>query len=121
MKHCLIVDDSPVIRKVTRRILEALDFEIEEADDGQQALDSCRRRMPEAVIVDSLMPEMDGFAFVRALRQTPGGGAPKILLLNTEYDVAVMARAIHAGADDVVLKPFDRSQITQKLEGVGLA
>ena len=120
MKHCLIVDDSPVIRKVARRILENLEFQIEEAADGQQALEACRRRMPDAVLVDAGMPVMDGFDFLKALRRAPGGAAPKALLLNTDNDVAVMARAIHSGADDVLLKPFDRAQMTHKLEVAGL-
>ncbi len=52
MKTCLVVDDSSVIRKVARRILEGLDFEIAEAEDGEQALDVCWRRMPEAILLD---------------------------------------------------------------------
>ena len=48
MKTCLVVDDFSVIRKVARRILEGLEFEIVEAEDGEQALDACRRQLPEA-------------------------------------------------------------------------
>ncbi|GGH29138.1 response regulator [Alsobacter metallidurans] len=120
MKTCLVADDSPVIRKVARRILEGLDFRVEEAEDGQQALAACQRSMPDAVLIDGFMPVMDGFDFCKALRRTPGGGVPKVLVWNTENEVAVMARAIHAGADDVLLKPFDRAQMTNKLTEVGL-
>ena len=52
MKNCLVVDDSSVIRKVARRILEGLEFQISEAEDGEQALDACRQRMPDAVLLD---------------------------------------------------------------------
>ena len=57
MKTCLVVDDSSVIRKVARRILEGLDFQITEAEDGEQALESCRRQLPEAILLDWNMPK----------------------------------------------------------------
>jgi two-component system chemotaxis response regulator CheY len=65
MKTCLVVDDSSVIRKVARRILEGLEFEIAEAEDGEQALEACRGRMPDAVLLDWNMPKMDGYEFLR--------------------------------------------------------
>jgi two-component system, chemotaxis family, chemotaxis protein CheY len=121
MRHCLVVDDSPVIRKVARRILEGMDFQVEEAEDGQQALAHCQRRMPDAVLVDSVMPGMDGYEFLKTLRRTAGGSAPKVLMWNTEHDVALMARAIHSGADDVLMKPFDRALVADKFAQLGLA
>src|SRR5437660_8758738 len=77
MKTCLVVDDSSVIRKVARRILEGLDFKITEAEDGQQALEQCRGSMPDAVLLDWNMPVMDGYDFLKALRRMPGGDTPK--------------------------------------------
>src|SRR3954462_5442834 len=79
MKHCLIVDDSAVIRKVARRILEGLSFRILEAEDGQQALHACQAEMPEAILLDWNMPVMDGYEFLRAPaqaaeRRRPEGG-----------------------------------------------
>jgi two-component system chemotaxis response regulator CheY len=61
MKTCLVVDDSSVIRKVARRILEGLAFQISEAEDGQQALEHCQRELPDAVLLDWNMPVMDGY------------------------------------------------------------
>jgi two-component system chemotaxis response regulator CheY len=75
MKNCLVVDDSSVIRKVARRILEGLEFQIAEAEDGEQALEACRRQMPDAVLLDWNMPKMDGYEFLRALRRMPHGSA----------------------------------------------
>ena len=120
MKHCLVVDDSAVIRKVARRILEQLDFEISEAEDGQQALEFCRRRMPDAILLDWNMPVMNGFDFLKALRLAPGGREPKVVFCTTENDVGQIARAIHAGADEYIMKPFDREIVTGKLAQVGL-
>ena len=121
MKTCLVVDDSAVIRKVARRIVETLGLRVIEAEDGAKALDRCTEAMPDAIILDWNMPNMDGYAFLRALRQAPGGTAPKVLFCTTENDVGAIARALHAGADEYIMKPFDRDILTAKLEQVGLA
>ena len=71
MKTCLVVDDSSVIRKVARRILEGMQFEISEAEDGAQALEMCRRDLPDAVLLDLNMPKMDGMTFLKEMRNLP--------------------------------------------------
>jgi two-component system chemotaxis response regulator CheY len=121
MKHCLIVDDSSVIRKGARRILESLDFEITEAAEGEQALKACAARMPDAILLDWTMPVMDGYDFLKSLRRMPGGEKPKVVFCTTENDVAHIARAIHAGADEYIMKPFDKEIMTTKFQQVGLA
>jgi two-component system chemotaxis response regulator CheY len=120
MKTCLVVDDSSVIRKVARRILEALDFEIMEAEDGEQAHDDCRRQLPEAILLDWNMPKMDGYEFLRMLRKLPGGDLPKVVFCTTENDVAHIARALHAGANEYIMKPFDKEIVEAKFQEVGL-
>jgi two-component system chemotaxis response regulator CheY len=120
MKSCLVVDDSSVIRKVARRILEGLEFQISEAEDGQQALHHCQRVMPDAVLLDWNMPVMDGYEFLKALRNMPNGEHPKVVFCTTENDVAHIARAIHAGADEYIMKPFDRDIVVTKFQQVGL-
>src|SRR6266705_227521 len=64
MKTCLVVDDSGVVRKIARRILEEMGFEITEAEDGAKAFEACKRAMPDAVLLDWNMPVMDGFEFL---------------------------------------------------------
>ena len=120
MKTCLVVDDSSVIRKVARRILEGLDFQIVEAEDGQKALEVCKRAMPEAVLLDWNMPVMDGFEFMVHLRKLPGGDVPKVVFCTTENDVAHIARALHAGANEYIMKPFDKEIVEAKFQEVGL-
>jgi two-component system chemotaxis response regulator CheY len=120
MKHCLIVDDSAVIRKVARRILEQLSFRISEAEDGEQALAVCRADMPDAVLLDWNMPVMDGYEFLRELRRLPTGNTPKVVFCTTENDVGYIARAMHAGADEYIMKPFDKEIMTAKFQEVGL-
>ncbi len=120
MKTCLVVDDSSVIRKVARRILEGLDFKITEAEDGQQALEQCRNGLPDAVLLDWNMPVMDGYDFLRNLRQMPGGNKPKVVFCTTENDVAHIARALHAGANEYIMKPFTREALGTKLDLLGV-
>jgi two-component system chemotaxis response regulator CheY len=120
MKICMVVDDSSVIRKVARRILEGLDFQIVEAEDGEQALVRCREQLPDAVLLDWNMPKMDGFEFLKALRRMPGGDSPKVVFCTTENDVAHIARALHAGANEYIMKPFDKEIVEAKFQEVGL-
>ncbi|AIQ92396.1 response regulator [Methylobacterium radiotolerans] len=117
---CLVVDDSAVIRKVARRIIEDLGMNVSEAEDGSAALEACAASMPDAILLDWNMPNMDGYAFLQALRQSEGGGVPKVLFCTTENDVGAIARALRAGADEYIMKPFDRDILTAKLEQVGL-
>lgn len=120
MKQVLIVDDSPVIRKVARRIFESLRFQASEAEDGRQALDACAFLMPDALLVDWQMPGIDGFDCVREVRRLPGGAKPLILFCMSENDLALTARARHAGADGIILKPFDKDILAEKLSELGL-
>ena len=120
MKTCMVVDDSSVIRKVARRILEGLDFQVAEAEDGEQALELCRRELPNAILLDWNMPKMDGYDFLRALRRLPGGDAPRVVFCTTENDVAHIARALHAGANEYIMKPFDKDIVEAKFQEVGL-
>lgn len=120
MKQCLVVDDSSVIRRVARAILEDLNFEIGEAADGAQALDHCRRKMPDAVLLDWNMPVMNGLDFLIALREEDGGDKPIVLFCSTENDVQHISQAISAGANEYIMKPFDREIIEAKFQEVGL-
>ena len=121
MKQILVVDDSAVIRKIARRILDSMRFRTSEANDGRQALDACEAAMPDGILLDWNMPVMDGFEFLRALRKLPGGAKPKVVFCTTENDVSQIARAMHAGADEYIMKPFDRQIVQSKFEEIGLA
>jgi two-component system, chemotaxis family, chemotaxis protein CheY len=120
MKQVLIVDDSAVIRKVARRIFEGMGFQTSEAENGKQGLAACSFLMPDAVLLDWNMPVMDGFQFLRELRRMPGGSRPKVVFCMTENDVAHIARAMHAGADEYIMKPFDRQILAEKFEEIGI-
>ncbi len=121
MTRALIVDDSPVIRKVARRIFEGMTFETAEAEDGQKAMSACVAAMPDMILLDWNMPVMDGFAFLRELRRMPGAAGVRVVFCTTENDVSHIARAMHAGADSYILKPFDRDIMQAKMAEIGLA
>lgn len=121
MKTCLVVDDSKVIRKVARHILETLDFTVSEACDGSEAMEACRTAVPDVVLLDWNMPVMSGMDFLRALREANFARRPKVVFCTTENGMAYIRAAIEAGADEYVMKPFDRDTLESKLQIVGLA
>ena len=120
MKTCLIVDDSKVIRKVARHILETLEFQVDEAGDGQEALTRCEASMPDVVLLDWNMPVMSGMEFLQALSHAKLAARPKIIFCTTENDMAHIRAALEAGADEYVMKPFDRETLESKLQIVGM-
>jgi two-component system chemotaxis response regulator CheY len=120
MKSCLIVDDSKVVRMVARKILEGLNFAISEAENGQLALDACQRQMPDVVLLDWNMPVLDGLGFLKALRAREGGNQPVVVFCTTENELSRIQEAIVAGANEYIMKPFDRDIIETKFAQVGL-
>jgi two-component system chemotaxis response regulator CheY len=121
MKTCLVVDDSKVIRKVARHILETLNFSVDEAEDGREALSRIDIHLPDVVLLDWNMPVMGGIEFLRTLRQRDLETQPKVVFCTTENDAAHIRAAIDAGADEYVMKPFDRETLESKLQIVGIA
>ncbi len=120
MKSCLIVDDSRVVRKVASRIAHDLGFGIREAEDGQKAYEACLESMPDAIILDWNMPIMSGIEFLEKLRQMENGNHPKVVFCTTENDISHIQRAMQAGANEYIMKPFDSEIIETKFIQVGL-
>lgn len=120
MKSCLVVDDSRVVRKVAARIAADMGFQCWEAEDGDAAYILCERSMPDAIILDWNMPIMSGLEFVEKLRQMENGTHPKVIFCTTENDRLHVQRAIRAGADEYIMKPFDSQILLNKFEQIGL-
>ncbi len=120
MPSCLIVDDSKVVRKLERRIMEELGFTISEAEDGQKAVEFCTTQKPDLILLDWHMPVMDGLEFLKALRAMPDGAKPKVLFCTTESEMSHIIEAMSCGADEYVMKPFDASIIRGKLEQINM-
>ena len=120
MKIFMIVDDSPVIRKVARRILEDMGYVVAEAEDGADALDKCSHNMPDVIMVDWEMPRMNGVEFIEALRSNEAADATKILYCTSEVMVTEMMKAKRAGCQGYMLKPFTRDILQYKLSEIGV-
>ena len=117
--NCLIVDDSAVMRKLAGRMLKELGLETSEAEDGLQALERCKADMPEIVLLDWNMPNLDGLGFLKALRALPDVVQPKVIFCTTETDFSRIAEALAEGADEYIMKPFDEEILSTKLRLVG--
>ena len=120
MKLCLVVDDSRVVRKVARRILEDLGFEVAEAGDGVEALAWVRTAMPDAILLDWNMPAMNGLEFLRRLRREPGGEQPRVVFCSAENGLERIREALDEGACEYIMKPFDRDIMASKLALAGM-
>lgn len=122
-KSCLVVDDSKVIRKVARHILESMAFAVEEAADGQEALTFCRANRPDVILLDWNMPVMSGMEFLGAFNDLDYGHEerPRVVFCTTENSIDHIRAAIEAGADEYVMKPFDHETLQIKLQLVGFA
>lgn len=121
MSHtCLVVDDSRVVRKVARRILEGHGFTVVEAEDGQQALDACHAAMPDCVLLDWNMPVMNGIEFLKALRAEYGPDRPSVVFCTTETEMTFIEQAIENGAQEFIMKPFDEEILIGKFKQAGL-
>lgn len=120
MKSCLLVDDSRAIRKLVRKMMEELNFDCTEAEDGQQALNACAAQMPDAIMLDWNMPVMTGIECLKGVRALPGGDHPKIVLCTTNSEMNHIMEALSEGADEYIMKPFDLEIVKSKLEQVGL-
>ena len=120
VKTCLVVDDSRVVRKVSRRILEEIGFDVAEAADGVEALAWCRAAMPDAILLDWNMPVMDGLEFLTQLRREPGGDKPVVVFCSVENDPDHISRALGAGAVEYIMKPFDSDIIESRFTEAGL-
>jgi two-component system chemotaxis response regulator CheY len=115
-----VVDDSRVIRKVARRILEDIGFDVAEAADGMEALAWCRTSMPEAILLDWNMPVLNGLDFLLQLRREPQGTKPVVVFCTVENDPSDIARALEAGAAEYIMKPFDSDILESKFAEAGL-
>jgi two-component system chemotaxis response regulator CheY len=120
-RTCLVVDDSRMIRKVARRIVESVGYSVVEAENGEEGLARCRAAMPHLVITDWNMPVMSGIEFVTALRAIPTERRPRVVFCTTNSGARDIHKGIEAGADEYVIKPFDDASLISRLQAIGAA
>jgi two-component system, chemotaxis family, chemotaxis protein CheY len=117
---CLIVDDSRVIRRMAKDILAGLGLRTAEAEHGLAAVEFCRTTVPDFVLLDWNMPEMDGITCLRALRAMDMAPRPIVVMCTTESGMGKICEALESGADEYIMKPYDRDVLLDKLVQVGL-
>lgn len=118
--QALIIDDSPVARKLIKNILSGMGFEVFEAGNGREGLVRLRGlEKADLVLVDWNMPEMDGIAFIHAVRAEPTYNSLPVLMVTTNNESDNIARALKAGANEYIMKPFTEDIMRRKLELLG--
>ena len=118
-RRCLIVDDSRVVRRVSRQIVEGLGYQVIEAENGQEALARCRIDLPDLILLDWEMPVMSGIQFITALRALPLPHRPKAVFCTSKGETSDIFKGIEAGADEYVTKPFSEASLKAKLVRIG--
>ncbi|RWK42396.1 response regulator [Mesorhizobium sp.] len=121
MKRCMFVDDSSVIRRVAKRILGGSDMLVIEAASGLDAVEMCTADMPDIIIVDGALPDMQAEDVIRRVRAMESPIQPQILISLVEVDVASIMRAKRAGAQGYLLKPFTRPQLLERFRSLRFA
>jgi two-component system chemotaxis response regulator CheY len=120
--YALIIDDSRAMRRILRTVVEPLGFRILEAGDGREGLDRLEEHYPdvELTLVDWNMPVMNGLEFVKTVRADKQYQQMKIAMVTTETEPAQMTRALMAGVDEYVMKPFTSEILMEKLRLMGV-
>lgn len=119
--RALVVDDSRPIRRIEAEILTELGFQTCDAANGRLALESLETQpTPDVILVDWNMPEMDGLEFIRTMRQDKRFAGVVVLMVTTETETDQMLRALSAGADEYLMKPFQKQGLIDKLRLLGV-
>jgi len=119
--RALVIDDSRAIRLILGQILRALNFEIIEAGHGLEALERLKESGPlDLALVDWNMPEMNGYEFVCEVRKDDQYKDMKLMMVTTETEMAQVIKALEAGANEYVMKPFTKDMIVEKLTLMGI-
>ena len=119
--RALVIDDSKAMRSILGRMLRGLGFEVIEAANGREALERLQGlRKFDIALVDWNMPEMDGFEFVRAVRAEHMYDGVLLMMVPTETEMENVVRALAAGANEYVMKPFTQEVILEKLQLFGM-
>ncbi|RLB11618.1 MAG: response regulator [Deltaproteobacteria bacterium] len=114
----LIVDDSRSTREIIKKILKAIGYEVLEAEDGEKALKILYEgyNAPDLILLDWNMPGMNGYEFLKRVRKDPKWQDIKIIMVTTENQQDSIIKALKAGADEYLMKPFDGDMLTTKID-----
>jgi two-component system alkaline phosphatase synthesis response regulator PhoP len=114
----LIVDDEPNIVQTLQDRLEMNDFNVVTACNGKEGLDMAIQETPDVVLLDVIMPVMDGLEMLEALRKEPTCQDVSVVMLTARSQTQDIARANACGIEDYIVKPFDLSELLEKIESI---
>jgi DNA-binding response OmpR family regulator len=114
-RRVLLADDDPGLRRLIGTTLGTEDFDLLQANDGEQALQIARQQHPELVLLDVNMPKLDGFEVCRHLKSEPETSGIKVVMLTARSEEVDRARGREAGADEYFTKPFSPVQLLNKV------
>ena len=117
---CVIADDNKIIRALLLRIMSNLNFEVIEAEDGEEVVEICQLQEPDLVIMELVLPLLDGLNALYQIRASKGIKQPKVLICSSITDPLKIKETITNGADEYVMKPFDEEIVVNKLDILGL-
>ena len=120
MKTCLVVEDSKVIRVITSKALQEMDFNTIEAENGEVALSLCKGKLPDFILLDWLMPIKDGLSFLEDFKKLPGSDKVPVIFCSSKNDPEDIKKALSSGAREYIMKPFDSEILRLKLMQIGL-
>ena len=117
----LVIDDSKAIRLILAQILQDIGYHVIDAADGLEALKLLKEQEKvDLVMVDWNMPKMNGLDFVLEVRKDPAYNDTRLMMVTTETEMGQVVKALEAGADEYVMKPFTRETIIEKLALMGM-
>lgn len=114
--YILVVDDNKITTKLLRRYLEANGYEANEAYDGIDCLEKIKERKPNAVVLDVMMPRMDGYETVSNIKSNPDTKDIPVVIVTALNDVANQLKSIEAGSDDFLSKPIEEKLLVAKVK-----
>lgn len=114
----LVIDDEPNIVQTLQDRLEMNDYEVVTAGNGKEGLKKALQEKPDVLLLDVIMPIMDGHEMLEVLRKQPGGDFSSVIMLTARSQTQDIARANACGIDDYIVKPFDLSELLEKIEVV---
>jgi len=114
-RRVLLADDDPALRRLIHTTLGTTDFDLLQAQDGEEALRIAREQHPELILLDVNMPKLDGFTVCQQLKEAPETAAIKVVMLTARGADADRAKGRAAGADDYFVKPFSPVQLLNKV------
>jgi CheY-like chemotaxis protein len=117
-KRVLLVDDSETVLQFERMILRGLGLELSSAKNGVQALDQIAVQKPDLVLLDIMMPDMDGIETLRRLKESPSMQNIPVVVVTTKGDPELVKQAFEVGCDDYVTKPVDKVELLAKIKGL---